>query len=311
MKQSKFSLADVLTMLAALTFGFVCFLGKNYSTLGDVSNSIIWATFIALLLGGFAMGAKILKRTYKNFDICFIFERICLVLFTILTGVFAYYTFPHFFVVWEGKEEIQHKLTTNIVQAENMFKEYESYVENRKKLYERKLIDIVDSKEINPSEYTECGFGNNDVNDTKQIGTKMFDINADLFPSNYTEMKQIDSTWLSDARNIVSNWKPIGIIDVVKEVELNSNGWLAQLIEFSTVREKCEQVKQVNNFAYKLEFDNVKKYFTASGGPTLLSIGFTILLYVLMLLPYIFSRRSSKLHEKIPIRETDITNLGG
>jgi len=45
MKQSKFSLADVLTLLTALAFGFICFLGKNFSTLGNTSESITWAAW--------------------------------------------------------------------------------------------------------------------------------------------------------------------------------------------------------------------------------------------------------------------------
>jgi hypothetical protein len=305
MKQSKFSLADLLTVLAAPTFGFVCFLGKNYSTLGDIPNSIIWSAFIALLLGGFAMCAKILKRTYNNFKICFIWERIFLVLFTILTILFAYYTFPHFFVVYEGKAEIQRKLTASIVQAENMFTEYEHYAENRKRFYENKLKGIILNKEINPSEYNEY-FVSNNINDIKQMEKMMFDINADLFPSNYTDMKQKYSTWFIDAQNIVENWKWISIVDVVKEVGQNSDDWLSGLIELSTVREKNEQA---DNFAYKLEFDNVKKYFTAPGRPTLFSISSAILLYVLMLLPWLFSIRSSKSHKEIPTRCTDITNI--
>jgi hypothetical protein len=37
MKQSRFSLADLLTVLTSIAFGFICFLGKNFSTLGDTS----------------------------------------------------------------------------------------------------------------------------------------------------------------------------------------------------------------------------------------------------------------------------------
>lgn len=34
MKQSKFSLADVLTVIGTLIFGFVCFLSLNFRSLG-------------------------------------------------------------------------------------------------------------------------------------------------------------------------------------------------------------------------------------------------------------------------------------
>ena len=67
MSQSKFSLADLLTVLGTLGFGFFCFLSLNFKTLGDTTTSIIWAVTISLILGGLAFGVKLLKRTSRNF----------------------------------------------------------------------------------------------------------------------------------------------------------------------------------------------------------------------------------------------------
>jgi hypothetical protein len=56
MQQSKFSLADVLALIAALLFSFVCFLGMNFYTLGDVSASLTTAGIIFALLFGADFG---------------------------------------------------------------------------------------------------------------------------------------------------------------------------------------------------------------------------------------------------------------
>jgi hypothetical protein len=118
MKRLLVPLANVLAVLAALAFGFVCFLGKYYSTLGDFTSSVIWAVLIALLLIVFAMGAKLLK---------------ILVVFAALTMFFAYQPFSHCFAVWEEKEKIQRELNINIAKAERIFPEYEKYAAKRKK----------------------------------------------------------------------------------------------------------------------------------------------------------------------------------
>jgi len=291
MNQSKFSLADVLTVLAALTFGFVCFLGINLFTLGNTSQSVVLAVVIFVLLCGTAFGAKLLKRTSRKFKTCFIWEMILLGLFLLFAIFFAISPFPHYFAVSGKKAEIQNKLTTSIVQAENMFAEYEHYAGNRENLYKNKLQSVAKAKNINLSEYAEYGFESNGISDEKQIENKMFTVHADLFPTNYEDMKQVGSSWLANARNIVENWKPIGIVGVVNEIEQNSNDWLNTLTELSATREKGEQAE---DFAYNLSFDDVKKDFTQLGKPSLLSVGLAVLTCFLMLLSYLISRRSPK-----------------
>lgn len=294
MNQSKFSLADVLTLLAALAFGFVCFLGKNFFTLGNTTQSIILSGIIFVLLSGTAIGAKLLKRTSSNFKTCFIWEVILLILFTGFTLFFSYSPFPHYFVVSEHKAKIQNELNASITQAENMFAEYERYAESREKLYESNLRSVVASKNINPGKYSEYGFENNAISDNKQIENKMFTVHADLFPTNYSDtlsnkgIKEVAIAWLSDSKDKVRGWKPIGIVGVVKDVEKYSTNWLNTLIKFSTIREKGEQTE---DFSYNLSFGDVKKRFTTLGKPTLLSIGLAVAAYIMMLLSYIVTKR--------------------
>jgi hypothetical protein len=289
--QSKFSLADVLTLLAALAFGFVCFLGTNFYTLGNITQSLTVAAIIFALMIVTAFSAKLLKRTSRSFKTCFIWEIIFLVLFTGLTAFFAYSPFPHYFVVSEQKTDIGRKLTESITQAENMFAEYEKYAKNRENLYKNQLNSVVSAKNINPGEYAEYGFENNGIADSKQIENKMFTLHAELFPSNFLDMKQVDSTWLANARNIVNSWKPIGIVSVVNEVEKNSKEWMEDLIKLSAYRGNGEQA---DDFAYILSFDDVKTHFNVFGKPTLLSVGLAFAAYLLMLLPYFITGRSTK-----------------
>ncbi|MDR2058194.1 MAG: hypothetical protein LBP83_07950 [Dysgonamonadaceae bacterium] len=296
MNQSKFSLADVLTLLAALAFGFECFLGANFLALGDTGPSIILAAIIAVLLGGHAFGIKLLKRTSRNFKSCFIWEMILLAAFVGFAVVFANSPFPHYFTVSSKKADIQTKLSESITQAENMFAEYESYAANREKIYETKLRSVVASADINPGEYAEYGFVNGVAAET-QIENKMFTVHADLFPSNYTDtiggsgIKEVAHEWLAKAKKTTNGWKPIGIVAVVNEVEQNSTNWLNTLIELSKVREKGEEAA---DFACPLSFEDTKKAFKTLGKPTPLTIGLAVLAYALMLLSWSVTKRHTK-----------------
>jgi hypothetical protein len=293
MNQSKLSLADVLTLLAALTFGFACFLGTNFYTLGNISQSLILAAIIAVLLCGTALGAKLLKRTSRNFKTCFIWEIILLGVFTLLLAFFSYSPFPHYFNVSAHKTEIRANLDKSIAQADKMFSEYEHYAENREKIYKSKLQSVANAKSVNPSEYTAYGFENNGVEDSKQIDNKMFTVHADLFPSNYEEMKRVDSQWLTNAKSTLNNgwaWN-FGVVDVVNNIEQNSKDWLGTLVGLSKVREKGEQA---DDFEYSLSFDDTKKYFTALGKPTGLSFGLAVAAWVLMMLSWFVTKRHTR-----------------
>ena len=289
--QSKFSLADLLTILAAIAFGFVCFLSTNFFTLGDTWQSVFLSLVITVLLAGLALGAKLLKRTSRNFKTSFVWEMILLVLFVGFSIFFSYISFPHFFTVSAQKDEIQNKLMASINQAENMFAEYEYYAENRENLFKNKLISVVNSKGINPSEYSDYGFENNGVSDEKQIETKMFTVHADLFPSNYNEMKTKDSIWLINSKTIIEKWNPFGLIKVMNSIEHNSKEWLAELISLSSIREKSEQTE---DFTYNLTFEDVKTHFTKRGNPTPFTIGLAVISYILMLLSWFITKRHTR-----------------
>jgi hypothetical protein len=209
-----------------------------------------------------------------------------------LTTFFACSPFLHYFAVSEQKTEIRGKLTASITQAENMFTEYERYAKNRENLYESKLRSVAAAKNISPKEFNEYGFINNIPVD-KQIENKMVTVHIDLFLTNYKEMEQAGSDWLINARNIVNSWNWTSIINVVNEVEKNSNDWLNTLVGLSAIREKGEQAE---DFTYDLSFDDVKNHFITLGKPTLLSIGLVIAAYLLMLLSWIVTKR----HPKFP-----------
>jgi hypothetical protein len=291
MKKVKFTLADLLLLLTALIYGSICFFGTNFYTFGNTSQSISVAAIVFVTLFGTAYGAILLKRTNHNFKTCFVFEIILMVLFTVLMGHFSYFTFPHYFVVSNRKAEIIEKLDASIIQAENIFSEYELYAENRINIYNSTLHRVVVTKNTNPRKYTEYGFENNGIADSIQIDNKINTLRDDLFQTNYQIKKKACITWIANSRKKLKSWTWIGIVGVANKVEQKSNNWLNELKELSSIREKCEDT---DNFSCSLSFEEVQKHFTSLGKPTVNAIIWAVVAYLVMLFSILITVRSAK-----------------
>ncbi len=308
MKQNNFSLADLLAALTALAIGFISFLGTNFLNIGKeevwgltyTAGCILQALVISILLFGTIYGAKRLKRINHSFKTAFILEALLLFLFTLFAVnlVIKNSPFLHYFTVTKQRSEILDKIHANINQAEKLFEAYEYYAENRQLLYENKLIAVAEAQRTNPTEYKKYGFDSRSgVSNASQIDTKMFTVHADLFPANYSDtvansgIKEVAIGWLQHAKSTISSWKPIGIVSIVEDIEKNSNDWLSILISLSQVREQGEQA---TNFEYTFTFDDLKIHFTKLKRPMPLPIGLAVFAYILMLLSWFVTKRSTR-----------------
>lgn len=294
MKELKISLADMLNFLTAIAFGFICFLSKNFSTLGDIYESVAWASFIIISLAGTAFVAKLFKRASRNFRVNFILEIISILLFTGLMCFFSYTSFPHYFNVLAKKTEIQNKLQSSIIQADSMFLEYEKEAQGRIHRYESILRSVLSLK--NDSDLAKYGFTNG-VPYQSQILHKVSTLQSELLPPNYSDtvsnrgVKEVAQAWLKNAKTISNDWKSIGIVNVVNDIEKNSRKWLNQLESFF---QKQQQGETISSFAYPLSFNDVKIYFTTSSKPTMLSICLAAIAYLLMLLSWFITKRHTR-----------------
>lgn len=294
MHKTKFSLADLLTVLGALVFGVFCFLSLNYYLMGETIKSMLGATLIALVVGGLAYVVKQVKTVGGNFKTGVIWEWVLLLLFA-GTAFVSFFLFSHYFSVLEKKDAIQTEVTANIVQAEGMFAEYENYANSRKTIYRRRLGSVVRAKQVRPVEYRQYGFVS-DASDDVQIDNKMFTLEAQLFPSNYAGqkgVKQVALDWLADAKNTLENkWSfTFNVVDIINKSETNVTAWQEKLKKMSSFKAQGEVT---DDFKYPINFKDVTEQFTKLGEPTSMAIGVGVGLYVLMLLSYIVSKRNTK-----------------
>lgn len=295
MNQSKFSLADLLIVLGALCFGFFCFLSLNFLTLGDTTTSMIGAVVISFVLGGLAFGLKLLKRTSRNFKTCIIFESFLIILFLVVSFL-AIMPFSHFFVVSAQQESIKFKVLSSIVQAEGLFTDYETYANKRLNIHRNNLMSVVYAKALNPLDYKNYGFIDG-IDDNRQVYNEILSLKFQLYPTNYSQMKQIDSVWLADAKDKVTSWSPLGIVKVVNTLNAEVLSWNQQLKSYSSFRaRKGEEGYPVFDSAAKLTFDDVSGIFTKRSTPNTVALIFGIGTYLLMMLSYFITKR----HPRFP-----------
>ena len=297
MKASRFSLTDLLTLLAAVAFSFICFLGLNFVTEGDLLISILVSVGIVLILGGLAFMAKWQKTARKDFKAHIILEFSAIVVFTILFFGVSYYIFPHYFTVSSKKDDIKNTLLSSIDGAKKMFGDYEAYASNRESIYKANLNSVVAAKKARPTDYSDFGFGAEGISDDVQIENKLFTLHADLFPTNYADtvskkgIKDVATKWLNEQTDVVSQWKPIGIPIVANELSDKASGWLSDLIGYSKIREKGEIA---DNFSYDLSFGNVTPLLTDKERPKSLPVLLSVVLWAVMLFSWLITKRDTR-----------------
>ena len=294
MKQSNFTLGFIITLLSSLSFGFICFLGSIFLSLGNLNQSIIVGTAVSALLCFTSLGAARLKRTKKKFRSFRVLEILLLILFTGLTTVFTWFIFPHYFVVNEQSEIIQNKLNASLTESKNIFSTYENYANSRQNDYKTVLESVLLRHEIGTEseDYIEYGFDLDGPSMDIQIQSKMTMMNLELFPSSYGELKKDDLKWIEEYQIIVKNWekKPLGIINVIKNIEKKANSSRKKLVAISGYRSIKEPEPNTDILVSPISKD-VKKYFTTTGTPTLFSLFLSVFLYSMMLLSWFTSKR--------------------
>ena len=289
MNQSKFSLADVFSVIAAMTFGFVCFLSINFLSLGDTMSAAIIASIIALILAGLALSAKFLKRTRKNFKTSLFFELFFLFCFFLVAFILVN-PFSHFFSVFAKKEEMQDKLLANFSVSNNIFTEYEDYANDRIDKYSSLLNAGIEAGEVNPDEFKKFGFEPG-VDPKIQVESRKNTLKKVLFPPNYTEIKNNFYDWLSESRGKIEVWSPIAIVDVLNSVNSEIEGKKEKLQDWS----KFCALNEIpcNGFNYDIIMDDVSIVFKEvdKNSPNLFSVIIAVVLYVFMLFSYFITSR--------------------
>lgn len=274
----KFSWGHILAFIALIFISYVSFMGITYLTDGDFLYAGLGVLIINLVLIVFFIIPQILKGTDEKFSRKIIFERI--LFFSVpVFFIAAMVPYAHFWTVFDHRTQVETTFSESIKTTKGMFESYEAYANNRIKEYDKKLAQ----------NKTEAVHRSNEVEALR----------LQLIADNYDALKESAIEWVDNASG-ATVWN-VFMIGNIKKIEDAIESWNKSLSDFSG-KIMLDEPDGVEPFSSsdpsvtiaKKNLNNLCSVYTTMGGPTMIAIGVGILLYILLLFPYIIQSRNTK-----------------
>lgn len=292
--KAKFNLADVLSLIAIMAYGFFVFLSANFLEWGDMQKTIIWTAVAVVLFLVFSFGAKLLKQTSRNFVGSVVFEFVFLI-GIIVTSLLMFPKFAHFLAVSDINKEIKTDITKEINNGRNLFKSYETYCQERITDYNNKVQNAIDNKSTQKSDYLSYGFRStfSPAQDIAHKATLIDDITEQLKGEKYNVLNKDASVNYNLWNNAVDNWKPLSIIPVINSIDETIEKYYNTLVGYSS---DCDMLNEdYSDFSYDISVgNNARAAIETYNGYSMLGLVLAIVLFIFMILPYLVAGRSTK-----------------
>lgn len=290
----KFSWGHIIAFLALIFISYVTFMGITYYCDGNFLLAGIGVILVDLILALFFIIPQQLKGTEMKFGKKVVFERLFIFL-TPIIFVVAMMPYAHFWTVFDNRVEVEQTFRESIGSTKKMFSAYEEYAKARidnytKKLStatvqvkKRKAIAVNPMSKTNPTRF---------ANSTEALALQ-------LNSSNFTSLRDAAEKWIDQTRG-VTIWN-VFLIGNIDKIEAAMKSWNKSLTEMSAHKMQNEDEEVLsftsNDPSVVTALDNFKSIhsiYTTMGYPTPLAIGIAILLYLMLIFPYVLQRRNTK-----------------
>lgn len=273
----RFSWGHIMAFVAMIFISYVSFMGLTYLTDGNFLYAGLGVFIIILILSFFFIGVQMLKATDTKFRTRIKWERLFFVL-TFAAFLLVMVPYSHFWIVFDKRQQVEETFSNSVQTTKGMFASYEAYAQNRIDNYRKKLIqDDVESYHRN--------------NLVEALQLQMLD-------ENYENLKKSAFKWIDNVSD-VSVWN-VFVIGNIKEVEESFETWNKTLNGFTTNTLEFEPEEAAftpEHPSVKTAKDNISSLhatYTIGGDPTLIVFITGVVLYLMLLLPYIVQPRNSK-----------------
>ncbi len=280
----KFSWGHIIAFLAMIFISYVSFMGLTYATGGSFIIAGIGVFVIDLLAFIFFIVPQFLKGTDVRFDRKIKWERAFIYL-SIPVYIAIMLPFIHFWTVFDNRQEIEGGFAAAVTKTEDMFAGYETYSEDRIASYAVALDTLISRDSL--------------VRTQLSRNNRLEAMRLQLIADNYTSLKKEAVDWVNKAKGVsVWNVFMIGNVDMVREAIDN---WNVSLNAFTTKRMHYEY-EDTESFtdahpsvvAAKSQLEDLRGKFTSWGFPTILALLLLLLIYLMMIFPYLIQQRNTK-----------------
>ncbi len=288
----KFSWGHVIAFVAMIFISYVSFMGITYFTDGNFIVAGLGVIVVNLVLAVFFILPQILKGTDKKFKKKIVYERLLFFTAPFFFAV-AMFAFAHFWTVFENRKKVETTFSSAITTTKGMFESYDIYASNRIKEYDNKLAKDKVSK----------------ISRTNAVEA----LKLQIWEANYDELKQSAFNWIDNASG-ATIWN-VFMIGNRKKIEDAIEDWNASLTAFSSkiMTNELQTVKPFTSsdpsvIAAKMTLANVKGLYTSLGtAPTGKAVLTALVLYLLLMFPYIIQRRNTKSEFKLIGKESHVS----
>lgn len=289
----KFSWGHIIAFVALVFVSYVAYMGDFYKNGGNFMEAAIKVLVMDILILGAFIGAQILKGTDAKFDRAIIAERTLIVLCPIVF-VLAMMPYNHFWTVLAQSDEIESSFSASIQKSKQVFEDYDQYSSARIATYSKALQHAIANKGIDRNAYAKAGFtGTNDAT-MKQVfvGT----LQLQLQSQNTNNLKSAALKWIDNANQGTTVWNAflIGNIDKISDAV---EGWNNALVEVSqpVLSNEPKDTKPFDaDMAVRAELEQLRSLYTQSAGVSLNTIWTGILLFAMLIFPYVLQSRNTK-----------------
>lgn len=293
----KFSWGHIIAFVALIAVSYLTFMGCTYLTNGDftialIAMGIVDVTFILIFIG-----AQQLKASGVHMSRKIKFERALIFLSPIVFIIGMIPAF-HFWTVYSHNDEIVGTFKTSINNAKELFADYEKYSENRIYNYDKALNLIIGRQYSDPQTFARAGFvnGKADIQKENMVQT----LRLQLLSSNSDSLKNVAIKWIDRASYGASTWN-VFLLGNTQEIKSALADWEKQLKGFSdnllSNEDLCIDVIDFQSAGVNKAIagiDSMTTSFTKMKSPSLYSILIAVLLYFMLLFPYLLQERHTK-----------------
>lgn len=301
-KTLKFSWGHIIAFVALIFISYVAYMGDFYMNGGDFMQSAIKVFILDVLLLLTFIGAQIKKGADEKFGRSLVIERILICLCPVVF-IFAMIPYNHFWTVFAQREEIKSQFNKSIVGAKQMFEDYQEYSNDRIANYSLTLDQIVAQKAKYSTVYRKSGF----TASNEQIRKENFvlALKLQLLSQNTDSLQTVANNWIDEANQGASVWNAF-LIGNIAQITDAIDKWHSILTDYSkpvlsneiatgkTVSPFDENKKSIE--AATSGLNSLKDVYTNSNGIETNTIITGIILFLMLLFPYMLQSRNLKAH---------------
>lgn len=293
----KFSWGHIIAFIALIAVGYVAFVSLAYLYGGDFTIASIGTSAIVLLYIIFFIGAQRMKACEDHFRRNIVFERIFLFgsVPVFLAGIVVV---NQFFTVRSRDAELVDSFRKSITNANGIFDDYESYANTRVESYSRSLDNVIRNRQVQPSVYAAAGFTPANESYHKENLVKL--LRLQLLSDNYTRLRESSRQWIASSSEGASTWN-VFLIGNTAQIKDAITSWEGRLKEFSMRRvgnevqiHKVEDFKSTRGANAHAGLDALTRAFSERQAPGVFLIVFGVVIYLMLLTPYLLQERNSK-----------------